>query len=266
MTQLFLQFNTGNSGGSWMESVINSHPSCHAIEEPRRKLSLSETGQELQERLLYHMKSVEGAGMYESFGYIKGFRADVLQYVLDHGGRVVQQVRHPLKQVWGTRRRVAKPRAYLGREPEDEREYWIGLCGQQGTRYGKFLRRQQYFPIWKLEDLSELLLYSQRVGEGLRPAFWGPFAQKMEWLTQVGWSDSHVRHVAENVFPHHRKGKVKAEDMWNTESIFDPPIPFAKNPDPTVEEIWGHLEDWQQDIFLEFFSDTMATLSYEVTA
>jgi hypothetical protein len=255
MTKLWLWFNMGNSGGSWMEQVINSHPDCLAMEEPRRKLGLPNVGPDytietLQATLFENLREMEDS-CWASFGYIKGFRDEILDYVLERGGSVAQQLRHPIRVLHGTRKRTIKAKRWWGREPADEVEAFQGHVRHMARRYQVFIDRSDRFPIIQLEDLMLSLCLSKKL-----------FRETLETVTQVQWSDEDVERAAQ-VRPRHRQNAPPTQ-VWDPDYEENPKLPWEQRKDPPVNAIWEHWEDWQRQEFTEQFLDICRVLTYQV--
>ena len=248
MTHLFLMINAGNSGGSWFESVCNSHPLVHAWEEvTSRTLKIPKVTAETtvteavarQRKVFEFLKEQEASGQWQSIGLIKGFGYEVLAYCRERGGRVVQQFRHPIKVMYGTRKRPLQPYRWWGREPKDEREYFEGHARWMARRYSKFLRRADKYPLQTLEALSASLMGDRSY-----------IRDRMEYITQVEWDDATIERIPS---PRHRLGAV-GDDRWREG--------YPCSADPSIEEIWALWTAWQRVVFLECFEDIMVRMEY----
>jgi len=249
---LFLMYNTGNSGGSWMGDVISSHPKCTAMEEPRRKLDLPKVGpdftmQQLQATLFNVLRKHEREG--EAFGFIKGFREEILEYVLDKGGTVTQQTRHPVRVLHGTRKRTIKARSYWGRAPKNEIEQFQGHVRHMAGRYRAFIDRSDQFRLFRLEDLM-VSLYGPRQY----------FAYVLELVTQIEWTKEDIERAAQ-VRPRHRLN-APADRLWDFDYEENSRLTWDKRRDPPVSAIWEHWEGWQKAEFSEQFGGICRHLRY----
>lgn len=256
----FGMYNLGNSGGSWMESVISSHPGCMCWEELRSTLNLprpnnKEEDQANQKVILQFFHDQCESGQWQACGLIKGFRPLVAHYIRDSGGHFAQQCRNPIRHIHGTRKRAKQSVNGLGREPKDKHEYFLGRVLWQAKRYKLYLARSGEIPFFRLEDLSASLQ-----GDGLY------IEQALEWLTQAEWTQEDIRRILEHCPPRHRKGYPPM--AWfglDHESSEHTAAPWEKRPDPPPYAIWWEFwEKWQREIFIEHFQVIMLTLGYSV--
>lgn len=258
MTNFFLMYNMGNSGGSWLASALNTYPGVHILEEPRRKLGYHPTpegmtDQGLQKILLNYLRKQEASGKWQVVGYIKGFRRGILQYCVERGARVLQQFRHPIKVLYGTRKRVAQPARWWGRPPENEQEYFEGHVCWMAVRYRKYLSRISEYPLVRLEDLSASLLTPNA----------DFFRDTMEYATQCEWDRAAVDRVRSLAQPRHRIG-AGPQDLFK-EGFVHPQYRKRVWPeliDPPIETIWQHWAEWQHEIFLREFEEVMIAADY----
>jgi len=251
---IFLMYNTGNSGGSWMGDVISSHPKCTAMEEPRRKLVLPKVGpdftmQQLQSTLFNVLKAHERPN--ESFGFIKGFREEILEYVLDKDGMVLQQTRHPIRVLHGTRKRTIKAKRYWGRKPANGVEQFQGHVRHMAKRYQAFIDRSDRFRLIRLEDLTASLCGSKQY-----------FAYVLELITQVEWTREDIERAAQ-VRPRHRLN-APADRLWDFDYEENPGLTWDERKDPPVAAIWEHWEKWQREEFFEQFGGICRELRYKI--
>lgn len=248
MPNYFLVYCIGNSGGSWLQDVLNTHPAVKCWEEPRRKLNL--TG-DIQGQLLDYLQSYDGPK--ESIGYIKGFRDEIVAFVEDSGGRIIQLMRNPVQVIHGKRNRKDKATAWWGREPENEAEFFEGLVCQEARRYRKFMAQSYKYPLIRLEDLSHSILYKN-----------GFIHQVLRYLTQVSWApEESLAGDFRYIWPHYRRGLTFAE-MFAPSYEKDYKAPFEKRVDPSAAEIWTHWELWQREIFRREFTAIMLNGRYEL--
>jgi len=242
-------YNLGNSGGSWLESVIRSKPGCYAWEEVRRDLNLPKmgdgmTGEEVQARIFAFFKEQCERDDLQACGLIKGFRIDVAEYIAAQGGRFLQHVRNPIRHLQGTYKRSKGAENGLGRKPENEEEYFLGQVLWQSSRYRKYLRRAETIPLIRLEDLS----YSLRDGCGIY------FMQVLSYITQVEWTHVDAFRVVDKVPP--RNQAYLPRFQWFTD------IP-SKN-DPSANDIWESWTSSQRGVFLKHYETIMLTLGYAI--
>jgi len=241
-------YNLGNSGGSWLESVIRSKPGCYAWEEVRRDLNLPKmgdgmTGEEVQARIFAFFKEQCERDDLQACGLIKGFRIDVAEYIAAQGGRFLQHVRNPIRHLQGTYKRSKGAENGLGKKPENEEEYFLGQVLWQSSRYRKYLRRAETIPLVQLEDLSESLrgdrVYIKAV---------------LNYITQVAWTDEDMVRICEEIPP--RNQAHLPQYQW-----FDN-IPTAK--DPSAMMIWDRWSPWQRRTFMEHYEVIMLSLGYAI--
>lgn len=255
----FAMYNLGNSGGSWMESVIRSHPECMCWEELRRTLKLpkpttKEEDDENQKLILSFFQMACDGENLKACGLIKGFRAEVECFIRERGGRFAQQCRHPIRHIHGTRKRAKQSVNGLGRQPKDPREYFLGRVLWQAKRYELYLTRSQDMPFLRLEDLNASLredgLYIQ---------------QALTWLTQVEWTDGDIQRIRDTCPPRHRRSYPP--NLWfdeNYECESEKAHSWERRADPPASAIWAHWEPWQRETFLKHFEVIMLSLGYAI--
>ena len=135
MTQFFLVYAMGRSGGSWMEAVFNFHPSVRAWEEPRRKLGL-----ETSEQYLHWLKAQETGAETPVVGLLKASHPCVTDYMIVHRCPIISQYRNPIKVVHGKRRRRNKAEAWWGRTGLTEQEVFEGILCKTADRFRAWQR------------------------------------------------------------------------------------------------------------------------------
>lgn len=255
MTKLFGIYNLGNSGGSWMESVINSHPRCRCWEEVRRTLGLPKRDQtnETQKRILEFLKGHADRRHWSSIGLIKGFGVDTADYISGNGGQFLQMCRNPIRHIHGTRRRAKQSENGLGRVPKNEMEYFLGRVLWQAMRCRKYLDRASYVPLVRLEDLSASLRFDGDY-----------FRQVMEYITQVEWTTEHTAVVWRGVWPRHRRGATTFAEAWSEWWEERVEVDWEKRVDPPASEIWEHWSPEYQEIFRREYQVIMLSLGYVI--
>lgn len=264
MTNILLMYNVGNSGGSWMEAVLNSHPDVQVWEEPRRHLKLPKPGEgltneQIQVVLVKQLVEWMGEKKWGCVGFIKGFRPVVEKAAFCLSDNVIfaQQFRHPIKVIHGTRKRSKQPRNYWGREPVGEKEYFIGHVGWQARRYRKYLARCNSIATLRLEKLSRSLasncVYITRA---------------LEYMTGLMWTGKQIENIYYNVWPRHRQDAPGPVAVWlNPKDEYlrrKRLVPWDKRPDPSVTEIWEHWKQWQRKIFVEEFQAICLSCGYTI--
>lgn len=260
MANLFLEYNMGNSGGSWFADALNTYPGVHVLEEPRRKLGYHPapegmTDRDLQKILLDYLREQEAGGEWQVVGYVKGFRGEILKYCEEKGGRVMQQFRNPIKVLHGTRKRVAQPTRWWGRPPADEHEYFEGHVRWMARRYARYLDRAGKYPLVRLEDLSASLVTPDAEY----------FRRTMEYATQLDWDSAAVQRVRKQARPRHRT-TCQGDDCWR-EDYVEPKYASRSWPDlvdPAPRAIWEHWANWQRSLFLECFEKIMISAGYDL--
>lgn len=257
MTKLFGIYNLGNSGGSWMESVINSHPECHCWEEVRRHLGLPKRDptKESQKRILEFIREQAVFGEWASIGLIKGFRVEIAEYISNSGGQFLQMCRNPIRHVHGTRRRAKQSENGLGRPPENKTEYFLGRVLWQAMRCRKYLNRASVAPLVRLEDLSESLRFD---GHGYY------FKQVLEYITQVEWTFRQIDVIRSSVWPRHRRAAKTHQEVWAEWWEERVEVPWNKRVDPPASEIWEHWSPEFREIFRREYQVIMLSLGYTI--
>lgn len=254
MTKLFGIYNLGNSGGSWMESVINSHPKCHAWEEVRRHLRLPKEypADEMQKRIFDFFDAQARSGHWRSVGLIKGFGLEIAERIGEEG-RFLQMCRNPIRHIHGTRKRAKQSFNGLGRLPTNKTEYFLGRVLWQAMRCRKYLDRASFVPLVRLEDLSASLRFDGDY-----------FKQVMEYITQVEWTTEQITLVWRSVWPRHRRTAGTATEAWAEWWEERVEVPWEKRVDPSASEIWEHWTSEQRGIFLREYTVIMLSLGYAV--
>lgn len=242
MTHLFLMFNMGASGGSWFESVCNTHPDIHVWEELGRFLGVgygpmtSEQHVERDVHILAFVKQQIKEGKWKSIGLIKSFSKPVILYGREVDARFVSMFRHPitvLEMKMGKKTHACE--RILGRKPRDEKDIFLGHVLLYKPRYLKYVSDvgTKGWRLIKLEDLDASLKTPDVVS----------FRETMEYVTRIPWSIADVERVRTKAKPRH----AKRPDWWNE--------------DPT-RKIWHSWPVWKKDIFREFFTETLERTGY----
>lgn len=242
MTHLFLMFNMGASGGSWFESVCNTHPDIRVWEELGRFLGVgfgpmtSEQHRERDVHILAFVKQQIKEGKWKSIGLIKSFSKPVILYGREVGARFVSMFRHPitvLEMKMGKKTHACE--RILGYKPKGEKDIFLGHVLLYRPRYLKYMSdvKGKGWRLIKLEDLDASLKTPDAVS----------FRETMEYVTRVSWSVADAEKVRKKAKPRHAKRK----DWWND--------------DPT-HEVWHGWPTWKKDIFKEFFTEILERAGY----
>jgi hypothetical protein len=242
----------GASGGSWLEEVLNSRPGVRCWEEARRKLNFPPdlTTEQIEARLLGFLHEQHTSGEWESIGLIKGFRQNITNYCLKHGGRIIYQYRNPIKVLHGKRNRRRKAEVYWGRTDLTDRESWEGIVCKTAARFRAWQAASGKWPLVRLEDLTCSLASD---GHYMR--------QVLEYTTQVPWTNDDLSRVWRDVLPRDRRG-APPPLAWQVDYEASIAVPWEKRRDPPAAEIWAHWEGWQRDIFIREFEVIMLSGGY----
>ena len=246
MTQFFLVYAMGRSGGSWMEAVFNFHPDVRAWEEPRRKLGLNTA-----EDYLGFLKQQIESNEHPVVGLIKASDLSVRAFMETLGAPIISQYRNPIKVVHGKRRRRVKAERWWGRTDLTDEEIFEGILCKTAERF----RAWQKFPwpLIQIEDLDRSLDTN-----GLY------FKQVMEYVTRVEWGNDLVLQIQEGAVP--PTGRENADlHMWldNYQPTGQSRL-WEMRRDPPDWAIWEHWKGWQQEIFLREFREIMITGGYKI--
>ena len=248
MTQFFLVYAMGRSGGSWMEAVFNFHPDVRAWEEPRRKLGLVES-----EDYLAFLKHYAGVSTYPVVGLLKASQPCVTAYMIKHHFPVICQYRNPIKVVHGKRRRRIKAERWWGRTDLTEDEIFEGILCKTAERFRAW--QSHAWPLVRIEDLDRSLDAGGRY-----------FKQVMEYVTRVEWNDDLVAQIQSGAVPPAGRRDASKLGMWQDdyEAVGQCRAPWEKRQDPPAWAIWEHWEEWQQEIFVREFREIMITGGYRI--
>jgi len=248
MTQFFLVYAMGRSGGSWMEAVFNFHPDIRAWEEPRRKLGLNTA-----EDYLGFLKQQIETNEHPVVGLIKASSLSVRAFMEARGAPIISQYRNPIKVVHGKRRRRDKAEKWWGRTDLTEEEIFEGVLCRTAARFRAWQRFA--WPLVRIEDLDISL-----DTDGLY------FKQVMEYTTCVEWGNDLVAEIQSGAVPPEGRSGASRMGMWQDdyEAIGQCSLPWSHRRDPPARAIWGHWEGWQREIFLREFREIMITGGYRI--
>lgn len=248
MTQFFLVYAMGRSGGSWMEAVFNFHPDVRAWEEPRRKLGLK-TPEDYLGFLERHAESNE----HSVVGLIKASDLSVRAWMEALGAPIISQYRNPIKVVHGKRRRRIKAERWWGRTDLTKEEIFEGILCKTAERFRAWQRFA--WPLVRIESLDASLSTDGRY-----------FKQVMEYVTRVEWSENLVAQIQGGAVPPTGRHNASKTGMWQDdyEAIGQYSALWEKRLDPPAWAIWEHWDKQQQEIFVREFQEIMITGGYRI--
>lgn len=264
--KLFLVFCAGCSGGSWLESVCNTHPQVRAWEEISRTLGF--IGQGLQGRRDVAAMSDDAVrNMYQTIiwfldnqsrrhravGLIKTFNNLVLEYGLERNARVIQLTRNPIKVVGFKFAKTAWELRQSGRTSQFSA--FIEHVKKYAARYQTYLARAERFPIIRAEALSASLATSDAAY----------FCRVMEYLTRVVWDAEIVERVRQSAHPRGRND-IPSPDCWKSDWFVEfhyGSLASSNEPRARGAHTWETWDNWQRGIFVEHFEPIMTVLGYD---
>lgn len=222
LPELFLVKSLGNSGGSWLEGVLNVNPDVVAYEELGHALE----GADPLLRQQYTDLACLGTFLYavgqkKSVGFIKSYGEKTLLIADMVEARRVTLLRNPIRHLHGVRRRVHQATQELGRPPKDALEQFTAQARFQSRRMVDAYHAP--WPYWRLEDLSDMLIRGD-----------SSILEMLEWLTRVSYAGMLPQIQA--VKPRGRQGSQTLQER------FGPFYPDGD--DPQAETIWNTI--WSQ--------------------
>ena len=241
---LFLVHSLGNSGGSWLESALNTHPEVEAREEFCWELSALDD-QTLKQGVSdlacigFHVSMIDKA---KSVGFIKSYGPETREWGNRIGATYVALLRDRIRQLHGVRRRVHQAVYVLGRQPKNELEQFRAQAEFQSSRYRHVLQGRE--PWWRLEDIRDAVRENDPV-----------VIEWFSWLTGIDWEWD--MEAIQNTSPRHRKAAKTVEQR------FAPHYEDGHGLDPRAETIWHEI--WSQEqrgIFRCQYGDIYERLGY----
>jgi len=170
----------------------------------------------------------ENKNKFKSVGLIKSFGKRTIDYCLESDGKIVQMFRNPIKVV---NHKMGKKTEACKRHNIDCSDIFEAHVKFYSMRYQQFINNSEKYPLYKLEDLSDMIMNKKE-----------EFKFIMEFITGVQWTDKQIHHI-NNILP---CGKSSfSED----------------NLDITIWDSWN---EHQKGVFLEHFEKIMKTTGYGV--
>jgi len=240
----FLIYCMGNSGGSWLESVLNSRPDILAIEEANRhffpKVDHSsvhsyETMAQAAEAILKAFVELDKNPKYKSIGLIKSFSPEILDYVKSRGGKIFSLFRHPVKVLdkkYGTKVHTIL-KLYGVETFRSQEELFEAHANYYANRYLEYLNWHQngQVQLIKLETLSASLSSDKSLIKIL-----------LEQISGVVWSQDQIENIALNYVP--QGASHFSEDF--SEFL-----------------IWESWPAWKREIFIRHFQKVLKLTGYQ---
>jgi len=269
----FLVFSHGHSAGGWLAyncinhpcgriSVLGEVPKPSSLAFKRRGIPNSAMS---RETIKFFNDRVHFGDV--CLGVFKSFRTDVIQYVQERNGLVLQCVRNPIHIVGVRQGRKMGPaersfRSVYHRPMKTDDEIFEGhVIYYAEGKYRAFLKRADCYPIYRVEDLNKSC-----GGDGAY------FKRFMENLTGVEWPWEYVRHIQQNNLPCQLYDyRLEWDDQDRvcevTMKARDDKVRASGEychwgPDPSIPRYWKQWTDSQKEIYQKWFGELDRRMGY----